>query len=71
VAVGTLGHLLALHVTPAGAEDRSKVERLVLSVQAVISDAVEFASVDQGYTGERAADAAAKARNRTPGRQIA
>ena len=28
MAVDTLGHLLALHVTPASAEDRGEVERL-------------------------------------------
>jgi hypothetical protein len=34
------------------------VERLARTVQAVTNDAVELAWVDQGYTGERAADAA-------------
>lgn len=60
VAVDTLGHLLALHVTPASAEDRGEVERLARTVQAVTNDAVELAWVDQGYTGERAANAAAR-----------
>ncbi|MBD8549030.1 IS5 family transposase, partial [Sphingomonas sp. CFBP 8760] len=60
MAVDTLGHLLALHVTPASAEDRGEVERLVRTVQAVTDDAVEHAWVDQGYTGQRAANAAAK-----------
>ena len=60
MAVDTLGHLLALHVTPASAEDRGEVERLVRTVQAVTDDAVEHAWADQGYTGERAATAAAK-----------
>ena len=60
MAVDTLGHLLALHVTPASAEDRGEAERLVRTVQAVTDDAVEHAWVDQGYTGERAANAAAK-----------
>jgi hypothetical protein len=32
MAVDTLGHLLALHVTPASAEDRSEVERLARTV---------------------------------------
>ena len=59
MAVDTLGHLLALHVTPASAEDRGEVERLARTVQAVTDEHVEIARVDQGYTGERAADAAA------------
>jgi transposase len=60
MAVDALGHLLALHVTPASAEDRGEVERLARTVQAVTDDHVEIAWVDQGYTGERAANAAAK-----------
>ncbi len=56
----TLGHLLALHVTPASAEDRSEVERLTRTVQAITNDTVELAWVDQGYTGKRASNAAAK-----------
>lgn len=60
IAVDTLGHLLVLQVAPASAEDRGEVERLARAVQAVTSDTVELAWVDQGYTGKRAADAAAK-----------
>ena len=60
MAVDTLGHLLALHVTPASAEDRGEVERLARTVQAVTGDTVELAWVGQGYTGGRAADAADK-----------
>jgi transposase len=60
MAVDTLGHLLALHVTPASAEDRGEVERLACTVQAVTGDTVDLAWVDQGYTGQRAADAAAR-----------
>jgi transposase len=60
MAVDTLGHLLALHVTPASAEDRGEVERLARTVQAVTNDTVELACVDQGYTGQRAATAAAR-----------
>lgn len=56
----TLGQLLALNVTPSSAEDRGEVERLARTVQAVTDEHVEIAWVDQGYTGERAADAAAK-----------
>ncbi len=58
LAVDTLGHLLALHVTPANAEDRGEVERLAKAVQASTGQSVDLAYVDQGYTGERAASAA-------------
>jgi transposase len=58
MAVDTLGHLLALHVTPASAEDRGEVETLARTVQAVTGDSVQIAWVDQGYTGERATQAA-------------
>jgi transposase len=58
-AVDTLGHLLALHVTPANAQDRAQVEALAVAVQAATGEAVELADVDQGYTGDEPADAAA------------
>jgi transposase len=47
MAVDTLGHLLALHVTPASAEDRGEVKRLMRTVQAVTNDTVELVWVDQ------------------------
>lgn len=59
IAVDTLGQLLALQVTPAGEQDRAQVEELARQVQAVTGQTVELAYVDQGYTGEAAADAAA------------
>src|SRR5262245_47442984 len=55
MAVDTLGHLLALHVTAANEQDRSQVNILAAKVQAVTGDTVEVAFVDQGYTGETAA----------------
>ena len=59
-AVDTLGHLLALHVTPANAQERDQVARLAAAVQDATGEAVEVAFVDQGYTGdEPAAEAAA------------
>ena len=58
VAVDTLGHLLALHVTPASIDDRTQVGRLARAVQAAIGNSVELASVDQGYTGDKPATAA-------------
>ncbi|UFN51625.1 IS5 family transposase (plasmid) [Roseomonas sp. OT10] len=59
LAVDTLGHLLALHVTPANADDRSTVSTLAEAVQDATGESVSLAYVDQGYTGERPAQAAA------------
>jgi transposase len=58
IAVDTLGHLLALHVTAADEQDRAQVAELSRQVQAVTGETVELAFVDQGYTGEKAAEAA-------------
>lgn len=51
------GRLLALHVTPADA--RAAVATLADTAQEASGDSVDLAYVDQGYTGERAAKAAA------------
>ena len=58
MAVDTLGHLLALHVTPANVGDREEVCRLAEAIQDATRENVTLAYVDQGYTGEQAADAA-------------
>jgi transposase len=58
IAVDTLGHLLALTVTPADRGDREQVAALAEQVQAVTGGTVEMAYVDQGYTGPNAAEAA-------------
>lgn len=58
LAVDTLGHLLALCVTPANEQDRAQVSELAERVQAETGETVEIAFVDQGYTGETASDAA-------------
>lgn len=55
LAVDTLGHLLALYVTPADEQDRAQVAQLAQQVRAVTDESVEIAFVDQGYTGEQAA----------------
>ena len=60
IAVDTLGHLLALKVTPADAGDRAQIEALAEEVQQVTGGSVELAYVDQGYTGEAAATAASQ-----------
>jgi transposase len=59
-AVDTLGHLLALHVTPADEQDRAQVGELARQVQQITEENVELAYVDQGYTGEAAEEAAAE-----------
>ena len=58
MAVDTLGHLLALLVTPANEQERAQVAALAQAVQTVTGQNVELAFVDQGYTGEETAQAA-------------
>ena len=66
-AVDTLGHLLALHVTPANEQDRAQVGQLAAAVQEVTDEAVDLAEpvlrpakpdrgIDQGYTGAAPAE---------------
>jgi hypothetical protein len=57
-AVDTLGHLLALHVTPATEQDRVQVGELAQAVQEVAGQGVELAYVDRGYAGEEPSEAA-------------
>ena len=60
VAVGTLGHMLARHATPANAQDRAPVAAPAGAARAATGRTVKVAFVDRGYTGEQAAtDAAA------------
>jgi transposase len=47
-AVDTLGDLLALHGTPANAQDRAQVAMLAAAVQAETGETVTLAYVDQG-----------------------
>ncbi len=58
IAVDTLGNLLALLVTPANEQDRAQVGELAREVQEVTGETVELAFVDQGYTGDTAAEEA-------------
>ena len=60
MAVDTLGYLLSLHVTAADEQDRTQVGKLAKEVQKQTGKSVELAYVDQGYTGEQAAEAAKK-----------
>lgn len=59
LAVDTLGHLLALHVTPANAQDRAQVAELAAAVQEATGETVTLAYVDAGYTGDTPKQAAA------------
>ena len=59
-AVDTLGHLLALKVTPANEQDRAQVAELAVALQEVSGENVEVAFVDQGYSGEKPAEDAAR-----------
>ena len=52
MAVDTLGHLLALHVTAANEQERAQVKVLAERVQDATGGSVELAYVDQGYTGD-------------------
>lgn len=59
IAIDTLGHLLALIVTPADEQDRAQVSALAEAVQQATGSSVALAFVDQGYTGAEASEAAA------------
>ncbi len=50
-------------------DDRAAVATLADAVQEATGDSVDLAYVDQGYTGERAAKAAADHRHRPGGRE--
>ena len=57
-AVDTLGHLLALRVTPADEQERAQVCALADAVQDTTGNTVKLAWVDQGSPGEEPAEAA-------------
>ena len=58
MAVDTLGHLLAVHVTPANEQERAQVQVLCEAVQQATGNTVKLAWADQGYTGEEPKQAA-------------
>jgi transposase len=60
LAVDTLGYLLTLLVTPANEQERAQVAQLSEQLQQVTGESVQVAFVDQGYTGDDAAQAAAE-----------
>ena len=55
LAVDPLGHLLALHVSPADEQDRAHVAQLAVDVQDATGSNVDVSFVDRGYTGADAA----------------
>jgi transposase len=57
-AVDTLGHLLALFVSPANEQERAWVGELAGAVQEATGESVELAYVDEGYTGGQPAEEA-------------
>jgi hypothetical protein len=50
-AVDTLGHLLALHVSPADEQDRARAGELAEAVQEATGESVELAYVDGASRG--------------------
>jgi len=58
MAVDTLGHLIAIVITPANEQERAQVAELSKAVQIATGQNVTLAFVDQGYTGNNAANAA-------------
>ena len=63
IAVDALGHLLALHVTPANGkllneQERAQMTQLAVQVQEATEQSVTLTYVDQGYTGDALAEAA-------------
>lgn len=71
MAVDTLGHLLALHVTPADHADRAEVGRLAEAIQVATDQSVELAYGRPGLHGRAARSRSAGARDRARGRQAA
>jgi transposase len=58
-AVDTLGMLMALKVTAANEQERAQVGELVEATQKAAGNKIKIAFVDQGYTGDDPAEAAA------------
>ena len=58
IAVDTLGNLLSVVVTAANEQERAQAAALAEDVQQATGGTVELAYVDQGYTGDAAAEQA-------------
>lgn len=64
IAVDTLGHLLALKVTSANAQERAQVGALARQVQAATETSVKIGHFDQGYTSAEPSAQAKQGRHR-------
>jgi transposase len=60
MAIDTLGHLLAVPVTPANAQERDQVAVVAAAVQEATGESVDVAFVAQGDTGAAAAEDAVR-----------
>jgi len=60
LSTDTPGNPLALEVSPADEQDRAHIDELSETTEIATENSVEKVFVDQGYTGERAAEAAEK-----------
>ena len=60
LAVDTLGHLLAAHVSAANENERVHVDQLLANVQTATGESVQIAYVDSGYNGAATEAVAAK-----------
>lgn len=52
MAVDSLGHLLALHITPANFDDRTEVGNLADTKLQTTGDLIKFDHADEGYRGK-------------------
>lgn len=59
VTVDTLGNLLAVTVTPGSEQEQDQVGEPAAKIRELTKGRVKLADVDQGCTGQYAADAAA------------
>ena len=71
MAVDTLGHLLALHVTPADEQDRAQVAMLAEAVQEVTGESVELALRRPGLHRRRPGRGCRELRDPPGGREAA
>ena len=70
LAVDTLGHLPALHVTPANADDRAEIGRMAEAIQAATGDSVDSPSLTKA-TQAQARRGSGPTWHSTSGRQAA
>ena len=71
LAVDTLGHLLALHVTPANEQDRAQVAELAAAVQEVIVHSVKATDLGSRLYGRCCGTSSQRTRDAFGSRQIA